>query len=473
MNTIRMLEHHALHLDRALFTRTDVESAAYLRCAVVRRGDDITFLAREVVPVPEEHYLLRTRDRLSIASDSFIPILKRAREREEAFVFIHTHPDGPRAFSNRDDGEETTLFATVRHRVPGRPHASIVFTDAEAFAGRVHLPDGAVARLDRIVTVGARLRVRLGDPDLEPIPPIFDRQVRAFGPDVQRVLRDLRVAIVGGGGTGSPVFEQCLRLGVGEILVIDHDAFDGTNVNRVYNSRTSDEGIPKVEIVERAAADAGLPTVVRTIRGSINEPDVARELVWADVIFGCTDRELPRAILCRIATRYLIPLLDLGVVVSSEDGVLTGVTGRVTTVYPGTACLMCRERISPAMIRAESLPVEERKRLAAEGYAPELGIANPAVIPFTTAVAAQAVMELLHRLTGFMGARASTETLLQMDLPQIRSNRTPAESWCDCADEDTWGRGDEEPLLGMAWPERPEEEPSLKDDHVTIRTPKR
>jgi molybdopterin/thiamine biosynthesis adenylyltransferase/proteasome lid subunit RPN8/RPN11 len=468
MNTLRMLEHHTRDLVSALFTRTDVESAAYLRCTVVRRGDDITFLVREVASVAEEHYLLRTRDRLSISSDSFIPILKRAREREEAFVFIHTHPDGPRAFSGRDDREESTLFATVRHRVPGRPHASIVFINAEAFAGRVHLPDGAVAPLDRIVTIGTRLRVRLGGSDLDPVPTIFDRQVRAFGPDVQRVLRHLRVAIVGGGGTGSPVFEQCLRLGVGEILVVDHDTFDGTNVNRVYNSRTSDEGIPKVEIVERAAAEAGLPTVVRTIRGSINDPDVARELVWADVIFGCTDRELPRAILCRIVTRYLIPLLDLGVVVASDDGVLTGVTGRVTTVYPGTACLMCRERISPAMIRAESLPADERRQLAAEGYAPELGITNPAVIPFTTAVAAQAVMEFLHRVTGFMGSRTSTETLLQMDLPQIRSNGTPAEPWCDCANEDKWGRGDEEPLLGMAWPERPQEERSLRNDNAIL-----
>lgn len=454
MNTLRILDRHARELERALFSRTDVESAAYLRCRVVRTGDDITFLVRHIVPVLDEHYLLRRNNRLSIASESFIPVVKRARMDDEAFVFVHTHPDGPRAFSERDDIEEAQLFTTVRQRMPGRPHLSLVFTDVETFAGRVHLEDGAIAPLDRIVVVGDRLRVRLGDPDVDPLPHIYDRQVRAFGPDVQRVLRHLRVGVVGGGGTGSPIFEQCLRLGVGEILVIDHDAFDETNVNRVYNSRVSDHGRPKVQIVERTAADTGLPTIVRTIESSINDERVARELVACDVIFGCTDKELPRAILCRISTRYLIPVFDLGVVVSSKDGLLSGVTGRVTTIFPGTACLMCRERISPAMIRAESLSDEERSRLAAEGYAPELGITNPAVIPFTTAVAAQAIMELLHRLTGFMGARTSTETLLQMDLPQVRSNSTPAETWCDCANEEVWGRGDEEPWLGMAWPER-------------------
>jgi hypothetical protein len=189
---------------------------------------------------------------------------------------------------------------------------------------------------------------------------------------------------------------------------------------------------------------------VRIIEESINDSAVARQLLHADVIFGCTDKELPRAILCRIATRYLIPVIDMGVIVSSVNGVLTGVTGRITTMFPGTSCLMCRERISPAMIRAESLPPEERRNLAAEGYAPELDVPNPAVIPFTTAVAAFAVGELLHRLTGYMGDRVSTETLIQFDRAQLRSNATPAEAWCDCANAEHWGRGDEDPFLGMS-----------------------
>ena len=456
MNTLRILERHAARLEALLFERTDVESAAYLRCTIVRHGVDTTFLVREVIAVADAHYLVRERDRLSIASDSFIPILKHVRATDEAFVFVHTHPDGPCAFSEQDDAEEDRLFTTVRQRAPRRPHLSLVFTNASTFVGRVHGADGAVAMLDRMVVVGQRFRMFIGTPDTAPLPVFFDRQVRAFGPEIQRLLRHLRVAIVGGGGTGSPAFEQCLRLGVGEILVIDYDTFDATNVNRVYNSRRTDAGKPKVEIIERTAADVDLPTVVRTIRGSINDPSIARELLWADVIFGCTDKELPRAILCRIATRYLIPVFDMGVVIASTEGVVRGVTGRVTTIFPGTSCLVCRERISPAMIRAESLSPDERRQLAAEGYAPELNINNPAVIPFTTSVASHAVSELLHRLTGFMGDRTSTETLIQFDIPQMRSNATPAEPWCDCANEDVWGRGDEMPFLGMAWPELPE-----------------
>jgi len=453
MNSLRILTHHMQQLEEALFTRTDVESAAYLRCAVVADRTDVTFLVRDVIPVADHHYRIREINRLSITSESFIPVIKKVREAREAFVFVHTHPKGPRAFSEQDDAEEAQLFATVQARAFGRPHASMVFVDRRTFVGRIHAGD-ATTPLDRVVVVGDRLSVMVGTPDVAPLPVFFDRQIRAFGDEAQRVFGHLRVAVVGGGGTGSPVFEQCLRLGFGDILVVDHDDFDATNVNRVYNSRCSDNGTPKVEIIERTAADIDLPATVRTIKGSINDPAVARQLLHADVIFGCTDKELPRAILCRIATRYLITVIDMGVVVSSTNGVVTGVTGRITTMFPGTSCLMCRERISPVMIRAESLPSEERRSLAAEGYAPELDIPNPAVIPFTTAVAAFAVGELLHRVTGYMGDRVSTEMLIQFDRAQLRSNATPAEPWCDCANHEQWGRGDEDPFLGMSWKQK-------------------
>lgn len=469
MKSLRILTHDMERLEAVLFERTDVESAAYLRCAVVADEADVTFLVRDVIPVADHHYRIRDIDRLSITSDSFIPVIKKVREEGEAFVFIHTHPEGPRAFSLQDDAEEEKLFTTVRARAAGRPHASMVFVDRRTFVGRVY-DDTTITALDRLVVVGDRLSVLAGTPGAAPLPAFFDRHVRAFGEEAQRMFGHLRIAIVGGGGTGSPVFEQCLRLGFGDILVVDHDDFDVTNVNRVYNSRCSDEGKPKVQIIERTAWDIDLPTTVRTIQGSINDSAVARQLLHADVIFGCTDKELPRAILCRIATRYLIPVIDMGVVVSSANGVLTGVTGRITTMFPGTSCLMCRERISPAMIRAESLPPDERRTLAAEIYAPELDIPNPAVIPFTTAVGAFAVSELLHRLTGYMGDRVSTEMLIQFDRAQLRSNATPAEAWCDCANSEHWGRGDEDPFLGMSWPDQElERQPQPTDAHLSTK----
>jgi hypothetical protein len=99
--------------------------------------------------------------------------------------------------------------------------------------GTVPSPSGPVSvGAVRVVGDTWPLLLPVGGP--EPAP-LFDRQIRAFGPEGQRVLRQLRVGIVGGGGTGSALFEQLVRLGVGYIVILDPDEIndDGSNDTRV------------------------------------------------------------------------------------------------------------------------------------------------------------------------------------------------------------------------------------------------
>jgi hypothetical protein len=173
---------------------------------------------------------------------------------------------------------------------------------------------------------------------------------------------------------------------------------------------------------------------------------VAHRLHECDIIFGCTDGEYSRAILSRIATYYLIPVFDTGVLIDRGN-----VTGRVTLLMPGTACLWCRDRLSVDRVRAEAMSRAEYERQRRDGYVPELGIPNPAVISFTMGTAVFAVSDCLHRLNGFMGDRTSTETIIQFELPQVRSNSTAPDPRCDCANRMLWGRGDVEPFLGLTW----------------------
>jgi tRNA A37 threonylcarbamoyladenosine dehydratase len=106
----------------------------------------------------------------------------------------------------------------------------------------------------------------------------FDRQIRAFGPDGQRLLAETRVGVVGAGGTGSAVCEQLVRLGVGDVLVLDPDVIndDGSNVTRVYGSTMNDLGMPKVDIVARAADQIGFGTNVTPVQQTINAESAAR-----------------------------------------------------------------------------------------------------------------------------------------------------------------------------------------------------
>jgi molybdopterin/thiamine biosynthesis adenylyltransferase len=306
--------------------------------------------------------------------------------------------------------------------------------------------------MSRVRVIGRRFRFFDHTAERDELPEFFDRQVRAFGPDIQRLLGRLHVGVVGAGGTGSAVIEQLTRLGVGELSVFDGDTFDATNVNRVYGSSTDDADQPKAEIARDLVDEIGLGTIVHAFGAHITDLETARRLRDCDVVFGCTDRHAPRGLLVQLALRYLIPVFDMGVKIDSEDGAIRGVFGRVTTLIPGEACLFCRGRISPDVIRLEALSPEERRALADENYAPEIDTPAPAVIPFTTAVSAQAVSEFLHRLTGFMGEdRVSSEVLLFLAESRVRTNRPSPEAECLCTQRNLWGIGDTKRFLGASW----------------------
>ncbi|MFP3415922.1 ThiF family adenylyltransferase, partial [Bacillus sp. SIMBA_074] len=70
--------------------------------------------------------------------------------------------------------------------------------------------------------------------------PTYDRQARIFGDRGQAILASSKVAVVGLGGIGSLIGEYLARLGVGELLYIDPDRLDPTNLPRVVGARRSD-----------------------------------------------------------------------------------------------------------------------------------------------------------------------------------------------------------------------------------------
>lgn len=448
---IVLLESQLAELHELLFDRPGVEGATFLLCGESQSERGVKLIAHAIVPIAEENFLRREVDGLSISSAALTRIAKLAKYEGLSVVFAHSHPEGFADFSDQDDQEEERLLPFLQARVPDRVHGTLVLTESD-IRGRLYVPHRISS--DSILVVGQRFR--MWSPTQEnPIAPFFDRQVRAFGHDIQRLFAKLHIGIVGLGGTGSPVAEQLCRLGVGRLSLFDGDRLDITNVNRVYGSTTADAGILKVDIAKRHLENIGLGTVIEVFPKHITEVDTALTLRDCDIVLGCTDKEIPRAILIQLSVRYSIPVLDLGVLISSEGGKISGVHGRVTTLFAGEACLFCRGRISPEAIRIEGLSEADRERQIRDGYAPDLQEPAPAVIAFTSATASAAVSELLHRLTGFMGNdRQSSEVLLALDQSRVRTNRIEPRENCLCSDRSIWGRGDAKPYLDMVWTTR-------------------
>jgi molybdopterin/thiamine biosynthesis adenylyltransferase len=210
--------------------------------------------------------------------------------------------------------------------------------------------------------------------------------------------------------------------------------------------------------VGEAIAEIGLTRSVVRISHFVDASECRDALCACDIIFGCTDDHLGRNLLNRIAHFYYIPIIDLGVLIEpNESGSFDSFDGRVTVVQPGYPCQLCRQLISPQQMLEEGMRrndpyLFEQHRRA--GYVQGGADPSPIVITFTTEIAAVAVNELLHRLTGFRGPQGHcAERVRRFDwvkdadsVPGGKSNPT-----CPlCAQRKYDGRGDMEPFLDSA-----------------------
>src|SRR5437879_288799 len=116
--SISFLEQQYEQLLSIIFAKLGAEGAAYVLCGRSRTSGEERLLAREIIPVREEHYLKRTNVRLSICSDSYVPVAKRARDLKQSILFVHSHPNGVPEFSTQDDDEEPRLMEFFYSRAP-------------------------------------------------------------------------------------------------------------------------------------------------------------------------------------------------------------------------------------------------------------------------------------------------------------------------------------------------------------------
>lgn len=450
-------EHLAADLLEA--ATAEVETAGVLLARVVRTpSGHVRLLAREMHWVPAGAYLVQNAQALSIASHGYVPALAAAEGDQSVPIWLHTHPgDGSSPRPSRNDVIVDKELADLFRLRSGSPfYAAVVIAHDHGhlrFTGHIESDDGRV-NIDQLWVTGRRFAMtRNWLHRTAALPERFDRNIRAFGGDVQQILGDLRTAVIGCGGTGSAIIEQLVRLGVRHLDLFDPDSLTASNVTRVYGSFPDDVGRLKVEIaanhVRRIAPDAE----VTTNASKITIEETAKQLLEADVVFGCTDDNAGRLVLSRLASYLLTPVIDCGVLLSSGcGGQLEGIDGRVTVLAPGSACLVCRNRINLKRAAAEMLAPEEYRRLADEGYAPELPGVEPAVVAYTTQVAAAAVGELLERLIHYGPEPVPSEVLLRVHEREVSTNNQPPRErhYCHPA-SGKLGLGLTEPFLEQTW----------------------
>ncbi|ULO07055.1 ThiF family adenylyltransferase [Paenibacillus sp. 19GGS1-52] len=454
--TLTFSEREYTQLCRHLFTDDSVEQAAIVFCKKSITVAETRLLVKEIRPIQSNEVLEQSPLNIRVPVLVYSHAFQKAAKEEYCFFWVHSHPGGYLEYSEEDDREEPELFRPANIRVPGQVHGSLLLNSPDGITGRVWLQnevrDVYSLPLDMIRIIGPQYKFFFptGRSDLDLS--AFDRNVRAFGKDMQHLLKSLHVGVVGASGTGSPMIEQLSRLGIGTISIYDDDTLSETNLTRIHGAARNQIGQFKVDIMGNMIEGIGLRTNVLHYNARITDIEIAKTLRDCDIIFGCTDDQLGRSILSDISLRYYIPLFDMGVRIDSQNEVLNDILGRLTIVQPGSACLFCLGIVNPHQMMMESKTKEERDNLVREGYAAELAEADPAVIAYTTAIASLATAELINKLTGLSRESDRTGLIYDFGNHQVHLSSTSRKKTCKCGQVDVLGSGDMPMFLDLVWP---------------------
>lgn len=433
-----------------LFPGDGKEAAAVLICSRVP-GSRLRILVREIIEVPYEACTNRT-DRTLAWPGSYVEQAIDIAERDRyGILLLHSHPSGYAAFSDTDDESDRSIIPCIFAAFEGLHGSAVMLPNGGIFA-RLYDRHGNHTPVDLVSVAGDDIRYWWRD-DL----PNAEQRPVAFTSDMTNELSRLTACVIGMSGTGSPTAEQVCRLGFGHVIGIDFDRIEHKNLNRILNTTLADavSGRSKVVTFSERANQYREARYFEGVDANVMTREAVLAVAQADVIFCCVDSLRGRMVADRMATAFLLPLIDIGVVIPTRktgDGVaIAEVCGRIDYVFPGGSSLRDRGVYSPETLQAESLaevaPVAHAAQVKA-GYIQGLPEQAPSVIALNMRASSSGVLEFIARAYPY---RHEPNSLY------ARTDFMLAENIQEFTAEDTFktkltpllASGSAEPLLGL------------------------
>ncbi len=163
----------------------------------------------------------------------------------------------------------------------------------------------------------------------------YDRQmlIPSWGLDGQKRLKSAKVVVTGAGGLGCPASLYLAAAGVGELVVIDREEFELSNLNRQILGWDNDIGRPKVEAVAEKLRALNPEVEVKPLLVEITEENIHELVQNASVVVDAMDNWRTRFIINKGCVEGGIPLVHAGI---------SGLYGQIMTIIPGKGpCLRC------------------------------------------------------------------------------------------------------------------------------------
>jgi ThiF family len=351
-------------------------------------------LGRELIPAEDGLDYVKGSAGYRRLSARFVrDAVVRARDERLAYLAVHNHGGTTVVrFSRVDLASHERGYPALR-QITGQIVGALVLTP-QAAAGDLWLPDGTREPLAEVVVPGHNVvRLRPQPAEFAAAGSLHHRQTLLFGDYGQQMLARLRVGVVGLGGVGSLVVELLSRLGVGELVLIDDDRVEETDLPRLVAAEPDDVGRRKTELAARNATRANPNITVTLIAERVERPPARHALTSCDWIFLAADTHAARHWVNEIVHRYLVPATQAGVKIPiGADGTVGQIHTITRFLVPGRGCLWCNGLIDPTTLAMDLYGEHEPTRYAD-------GVAAPSVIALNSLAAAEAVNHFMLAVT--------------------------------------------------------------------------
>lgn len=149
------------------------------------------------------------------------------------------------------------------------------------------------------------------------------------------VLHNAKILVIGAGALGNEVLKNLALLNVGNIVIVDFDRIEYSNLSRSVLFRESDckDNRFKVEVAAERVKEINPNVNIETINGDVTIDLGLGLLKRMDVIIGCLDNRFARLMLNRMCHKVNKVWVDGGI---------ENLSGQLSVFKPGKSCYECQ-----------------------------------------------------------------------------------------------------------------------------------
>ena len=143
----------------------------------------------------------------------------------------------------------------------------------------------------------------------------------------QQRFKDAKITVIGCGGIGGETIEMLARMGIGELVLVDKDAFDLSNLNRQTLASIKDLGLDKSAVAAEKVRTINPYVKTTTFNEHVDLSNIDKIIGDSDIVIDALDNVLTRVIVSRKAKEKRIPYIH---------GAIHGTLGQITVFLPNS-----------------------------------------------------------------------------------------------------------------------------------------